>query len=360
MHRDCAAHDSHVDHVDHANHTNHGNRYDLYAIGNALVDAEYEVSEEQLRDAGVGKGQMALIDANRLAQLQALLQGVAGHCAGGGSAANTVVAFTQLGGRSFYSCCVADDDLGDFYLNDLRAHGVDGNLARAPQGQTGNCLVLITPDAERSMSTFLGVSAQIDRNALHPEALARSGIYYMEGYLASSPSALDAVLAGRALAREHGVDLALTLSDVSMIRYCREGLDAMVGNADTGALRYLFCNEAEARAWCDGEDLSAACTRLARCAQTVCITRAAQGCIVVEGDRRTEVPAPKVRAIDTNGAGDMFAGVFLYAVTHGRNTTQAAALANACATRVVAQYGTRLQRETLLAVCADVERSLSV
>lgn len=336
--------------------------HDVYAIGNALVDSEYAVSDAQLMAAGVEKRHMTLIDAARRTELLSHVYGLPTHRTGGGSAGNTVVAVAQLGGKAFYSCRVADDELGDFYTQDLLSHGVATNLThtRAPRGQTGSCMVMVTPDAERSMSTFLGATAEIDATALHPLDIAKSKVYYMEGYLAASPTGLDAAVKGRAMAREAGVALATTLSDMTMINFCRAGLDAMVGNPETGTLDYLFCNEEEAQVWCGSQDLAQICQQLSRQARVVCLTRSAKGCVVIEGAQRTEVPAVKVRAIDTNGAGDMFAGAFLYAITHGHSHAQAALLANQCAGRVVSQVGNRLDQSAINALKAEFERQLPI
>ena len=168
--------------------------YDLYAIGNALVDTEYEGSDAQLSAMGVEKRHMTLIDTERRAALLGQLHGLHARRTGGGSAGNTVVALAQLGGKAFYSCRVADDELGAFYRDDLMANGVATNLTHTKPalGQTGSCLVLVTPDAERSMSTFLGATAELDHSALHPHDIAKSKVYYMEGYLAASPTGLAA------------------------------------------------------------------------------------------------------------------------------------------------------------------------
>ena len=314
--------------------------YDLYAIGNALVDSEFEVSDAQLIAMGVDKRHMTLIDEARRAELLGHLSTTASRRTGGGSAGNTVVALAQLGGRAFYSCRVADDELGKFYTQDLIDNRVATNLTHAQPapGQTGSCMVMVTPDAERSMSTFLGATAELDATALHEQDIARSRIFYMEGYLAASPTGLQAALQGRQIALDAGVALATTLSDVSMINFCRSGLNAIVG---TG-LTYLFCNEEEAQVWCGTQDLQAITGQLSQLARTVCLTRGPQGCVVIEGDQQTVVPATPVKALDTNGAGDMFAGAFLYAVTHGHSHTQAAWLANQAAAQVVSQYGNRL------------------
>jgi sugar/nucleoside kinase (ribokinase family) len=324
--------------------------YDLYAIGNALVDSEYEVTDAQLEAMGVAKRHMTLIDAPRRAELLAGVQGLHVRRTGGGSAGNTVVALAQLGGKAFYSCRVANDELGAFYREDLTAHGIGTNLthAAAPEGQTGVCLVMVTPDAERSMSTFLGATAEIDHTALQPHAIEKSKVYYMEGYLAASPTGVDAAVKGRAIAKTAGVALAVTLSDMSMINFCRPGLEAMIGDG----LDYLFCNEEEATVWCGTQDMAAVCAQMSKLAKVVCLTRSSKGCIVIEGAKQTEVPASKVHAVDTNGAGDMFAGAFLYAVTQGHSYAQAAWLANDAAGQVVSQFGNRLNAASV----ADVNR----
>lgn len=329
--------------------------YHLYAIGNALVDAEYEVTDEQLRAMGVDKRHMTLIDHTRRAELLQHVQGLKPRRTGGGSAGNTVVALAQLGGKAFYSCKVADDELGAFYAQDLNHNGVATNLNHTPagSGQTGNCLVFITPDAERSMCTFLGATAELEASALHPGDIARSQVYYMEGYLAASPTGLTAALKGRQVAREAGVALAATLSDVSMIKFCRDGLDALIGDG----LDYLFGNEEEAQVWCGSTDLHDVLQALTPMARVVCLTRGPKGCIVIENGQATHIPAPAVTAIDTNGAGDMFAGAFLYAASHGYSHTQAAHLANQAAAAVVSQHGNRLSPQRMAPIKQAFEQA---
>ena len=333
--------------------------YDLYAIGNALVDSEYEVTDAQLQAMKVEKRHMTLIDAARRSELLAHVQGVHSRKSGGGSAGNTIVALAQLGGKAFYSCRVANDELGTFYAQDLKANGADSNLnaqTLVANAQTGSCMVMVTPDAERSMSTFLGTTADIDHTALNLAAIAQSKVYYMEGYLAASPTGLDAALKGRQIAKQAGVKLATTLSDMSMINFCRPGLEAMVGNAADGGLDYLFANEEEAQTWCGTQDLQTICQQLSARARVVCLTRSAKGCMVLEGGQQTAVPAASVKAIDTNGAGDMFAGAFLYAATQGHSHAQAAWLANQAAGLVVSQYGNRLTLEAMGRIKAEFVR----
>jgi len=319
--------------------------YHLYAIGNALVDAEYDVSDAKLQSMGVDKRHMTLIDSSRRSELLHHVTDIQPRRGGGGSAGNTVVALAQFGGKAFYSCRVADDDLGDFYAADLLHHGVATNLThtRPLQGQTGNCMVFVTPDAERSMCTFLGTTFDLEAGALHAKDIAKSKVYYMEGYLAASPTGLDAALQGRQIAKDSHVELAVTLSDVSMIKFCRAGLEAMIGDG----LDYLFCNEEEALVWCDTQDFVSTCSQLSRLARVVCITRGPKGCVIVQNGSTTEVATASVKAVDTNGAGDMFAGAFLYAVTHSYSHVQAANLANQACGAVVSHHGNRLSLDVL-------------
>ena len=329
--------------------------YHLYAIGNALVDTEYEVSDELLKAMGVSKRHMTLIDTPQRAELLKHVQGLQARRTGGGSAGNTVVALAQLGGQAFYSCRVADDELGAYYTQDLQTNGVATNLThtRPTEGQTGSCMVLVTPDAERTMCTFLGATSQLDVSALHPQDIAKSKIYYMEGYLAASPTGLEAAVKGRQMAVDHQVQTALTLSDVSMINFCKAGLEAMLGDG----LDYLFANEEEAQTWCGTKDLDAIIGQLSALAKTVCLTRGPQGCIVLQGQCRTDVPAVPAQAVDTNGAGDMFAGAFLYGITHGQSPARAAALANRAAAAVVSQHGNRLTQTQMQAIYTEFQQA---
>jgi sugar/nucleoside kinase (ribokinase family) len=328
--------------------------YHLYAIGNALVDTEYEVSDALLQTMGVSKRHMTLIETPQRAELLRHVQGLHARRTGGGSAGNTVVALAQLGGKAFYSCRVADDELGAFYSQDLQANGVATNLThtRPQPGQTGSCMVLVTPDAERSMCTFLGATSQLDASALHPHDIAKSRIYYMEGYLAASPTGLHAAVQGRQIAMTHQVQTALTLSDVSMINFCRAGLEAMIGDG----LDYLFANEEEAQTWCGTTDLEAIIGQLSQLARTLCLTRGPKGSIVVQGAQRSDIPAVPTQAVDTNGAGDMFAGAFLFGITHGHSPEASAALANRAAAAVVGQHGNRLSTAQTQAIYADFQR----
>ncbi|MEM6988752.1 MAG: adenosine kinase, partial [Pseudomonadota bacterium] len=290
--------------------------YDLYAIGNALVDYECRVSDDELKSLAVDKGLMTLIDA---ARRQAILDGLGErdtHRACGGSAANTVIALAQMGGRGFYSCRVASDETGDFYMTDLAANGVTSNLGASnrPDGVTGTCIVLVTPDTERSMNTFLGATADIDHTAIDPSALSESAFLYMEGDLVASPTGRAAAIEAHQLAIAHGVQTAMTLSDVNMVTAFKDGLMEMAAPR----VNLLFSNRDEALLMSETDSITGAGRALRdSIADTVVITDGANGCTVFGADNTAHFDATQVTAVDSNGAGDMFAGAYLFALSQG-------------------------------------------
>lgn len=317
-------------------------RYKVYGIGNALVDTEIQVEDEELVNMGVEKGLMTLVDERRQHDLVHRLRGhmVTASRASGGSAANTVIANSRFGGPSFYSCKVASDDNGDFYLADLEAAGVAHNWNCSRQtGITGRCLVLISPDAERSMNTFLGISESLSPNELVPEAIRASEYVYIEGYLVTSPTGREAAIKAKQHADEHGVATSLSFSDPGMVEFFRDGLKEMLG--DNG-VDLLFCNEAEALGWGETDSMEKAVESLKAVSRRFAVTLGARGALLYDGDTLMEIPAYPTEAIDTNGAGDMFAGAFLYAFTHGRDFETSGRFASLAASRVVSRYGPRL------------------
>jgi sugar/nucleoside kinase (ribokinase family) len=328
-------------------------RYHVYGVGAALVDTEIEVSDTDLVAMGVEKGLMTLVDEPRQAELLSHLGGHLVHSkrASGGSAANTIIAIAQFGGSAFYSCKVADDDNGRFYLQDLRAAGVehrdDGALA---EGITGKCLVLITPDAERSMNTFLGISATLATDDLAPAAIADSAYVYIEGYLVTSPTGRAAAIRAREIAEQHGVKTSLSFSDPGIVGYFRDGLREMLGKR----VDLLFCNRDEALSWAQTTDLEQAIAELKTIANTFAITLGADGALVYDGSQLHEIAPHHVQAVDTNGAGDMFAGAFLYGITQGQDFAAAGRLASIAAATVVADFGPRLSAEAQRAVLSQL------
>lgn len=317
---------------------------DLFSIGNALVDQEFLVDDAFLAQAGLAKGTMQLCDAVQQAQLVEQLAQSATHKgqASGGSAANTTVAFSALGGTSFYACRVGNDDLASFYLKDLTVNNVQTAQTSLSEGQTGTCIVLITPDSERTMYTYLGITAELSAEQIDFSPLASAKWLYIEGYLATSPTAQQAVAKARQIAKENGVKIALSLSDPAMVQYAKTGLDALIADG----VDVLFCNEQEALMYTQQENLAAATASLLTLSQTAVITLGSKGALICQqGQDAVLVAGQSVQAVDTNGAGDAFAGAFLYAVVQKQSLAQAAELANRVASQVVSQYGPRLSYE---------------
>lgn len=319
-------------------------QYHIYGIGAALVDTEITVTDDDLTQMGVDKGVMTLADEARQAELIDYLQDhlIASQRASGGSGANTIIAAGYFGCRNFYSCKVADDENGEFYLKDIRDAGVHYPASLGShQGVTGRCLVMITPDAERTMNTFLGISATVSVAELDEAAIAASQWAYIEGYLVSSDTGRAAAIKLRQLAEANNTRTALTLSDPAMVNFFREGLTEMIGDG----VDLLFCNHDEALSYTNTDNLTDAIEAIKPIAKTFAITQGPAGSVVYDGEQLLEIPTDQVTAIDTNGAGDMYAGAFLYALTRGESMQRAGEFANKAATKVVTQYGPRLRAE---------------
>ena len=327
-------------------------KYAVYGIGNALVDMEFTVEDTFLEEMNVEKGLMTLVDEQRQSELLSMLRRAHGTRACGGSAANTIIAVSQLGGKAFYSCKVADDEMGQFYVRDLTEAGVDTNLRECLcPGITGKCLVMVTPDAERTMNTFLGITGAFSKGELVEQGIAESEYLYSEGYLVTSDTARPAVVEARRMAEKHGVKTAISFSDPSMVKYFKPGLQEILG----GGVDLLFCNETEAKLFAETESLERAVDNLKRVARTFAVTLGAKGALVCDGDRCFTVDTPSVQAVDTNGAGDMFAGAFLYGLTHGYSHEQSGNLACLAASRVVQTFGPRVSAAVMQDILGEFQ-----
>lgn len=316
---------------------------DLFAIGNALIDQEFKVSNEFLTQQALQKGTMQLTDGETQAALYQELQDTQNYKgqASGGSAANTTVAFSALGGTAFYGCRVGNDDLGSIYLNGLNEAGIKTAAQSISEGVTGTCMVLISPDSERTMHTYLGITAELTAEQIDFEPLKAAKWLYIEGYLSTSDTARVAVKQARELAKAHGVKIALSLSDPAMVQYARQGLEELL---DDG-VDLLFCNEQEALMFSNTQTLNAAIEVLKSKNQHIVITQGANGAVIIDPEQQFHVAGREVHAVDTNGAGDAFAGAFLYAINAGLTLKAAAQLAILISSEVVAQFGPRLAVE---------------
>lgn len=317
-------------------------KYDVYGIGNALVDKEFEVSDDFFEHENIQKGLMTLVDGeSQETLLQRLMQrfGLKKR-AGGGSAANTMYAISQFGGNTYYSCKVAGDEFGDFYVQELGDYNIHTNLSSARDyGTTGKCLVMVSPDAERTMLTYLGISEKLSPADLDPEAITNSHYVYLEGYLVTSPTGRQACVEARKIAEANGVKTSLTLSDPAMVQFFRGGLEEMLGNG----VDLLFANDVEAKAWTGQDDIEAAIRGLGAISKTAVVTLGSEGAAVFSNGTLTRIAPTPAKAIDTNGAGDMFAGAFLYAITHGYDHAAAGRLASTAAATTVSHFGPRLK-----------------
>jgi len=316
--------------------------YDVYGIGNALVDMEFEVDDEYLHRHGISKGHMTLVSADWQETLFGSLPGRARRSCGG-SAANTLIAISQFGARGFYSCRVANDEPGRFFLSGLRDEGVDANLSphSVPyEGTTGRCLVFVTPDTERSLNTCLGVSEFLGPENVVEEAVRNSRYVYIEGYLAAASRGVAAAVKTREIAERHGVKTTLTLSDYNMVHYCRSQLQDMIG----AGVDHLFCNEEEVMDWTECDSLDTAERQILDWCKTCTITLGARGSRIFDGRAWQAFPAVPCEAVDATGAGDSYSGAFLYALSRGYDFAAAVRLASLTASKVVAQFGARLPR----------------
>lgn len=311
----------------------------VYGVGNALVDMEYKIDDSFLAYHDIPKGHMTLVEADRLQALTEALTGVAPANSSGGSAANTIYAVQALGAQAGYACKIAHDATGDYFMQAMRTAGVHvDSHAQVEDGTTGRCLVLITPDAERSMNTHLGISATITTSALNTEVLKRSDCLYIEGYLCSGDDSTELAIKARETAEQAGITTTLTLSDPAMVQFCKDNLVKIIGNG----VNHIFCNEEEALTWAGTDRLDIAVNELRDAARGLSITLGAKGSMVVDGGGQHEVGGFESKVIDTNGAGDIYAGASLWGWTQGMDAKQAARFANYCAAQLVASYGARL------------------
>jgi len=316
-------------------------KYNVYGIGNALVDLEFKISEKLINEHEIEKGLMTLVDEAKQTQLIKAINHDDAVRKSGGSAANTVISVSQFGGKAFYSCKVASDEFGDFYLHDMDEAGVKTNLdgVEREQGNTGKCLVMITDDADRTMNTFLGITTDLSVDEVDEAAIKDSEYVYLEGYLVASPTALEAMKLTKKIAEDNGVKTSITLSDPSIVGFFKTQFQDVIG----ASVDLLFCNEEEAISFTGKSDLLEAREALKKDAKRFVITQGSNGAMIFDGDTFIDIEPYETKAVDTNGAGDMFAGAFLYGLTHGLGYAGSGKLASLASSKVVSQYGPRLK-----------------
>jgi sugar/nucleoside kinase (ribokinase family) len=318
-------------------------KYKVYGIGNALVDIEYHTSVEKLNELGIEKGLMTLIDEQQQNSLFTYLGDSHESMACGGSAANSIIGLAQMGAPVHFDCRVANDITGQFFVDDLHDSGVHSSLELNDNltGITGKCLVFATPDADRTMNTFLGASAELSIKDIDEAAIKKSEYVYIEGYLVSADVTREAAIHARRTAEQRNIKTALTLSDPNMVIFFRDGMLEMLGDG----VDLLFANEDEACELAQSKDFNDAIAAMKKVAKSFAITRGKNGAVVFDGHSLLEIEPHPVEAVDTLGAGDLFAGAFLYGLTGGMSFQQCGDLASLASSKIVTQFGPRLRAE---------------
>ncbi|MCP5080424.1 MAG: adenosine kinase [Alphaproteobacteria bacterium] len=312
-------------------------RHNVLGIGNAIVDVISRTTDEFLSSHDIPKGGMNLIDEARAEELYADT-GPSIEISGG-SAANTIVGVASFGGTGAYVGKVKDDQLGKVFSHDIRASGVTFETALAGEGpSTARSLILVTPDGERTMNTYLGACVQLGPQDLDADLIASAQVTYLEGYLWDPEAAKEAFREAARIARAAGRKVSLTLSDPFCVERHREGfLELVKGNVDI-----LFANELEIMSLYQVDDFDEAAVKVKADCELAALTRSEKGCVVVSGDHTAHVPAvPVKQVVDTTGAGDMFAAGFLYGVTHGRDLETCGKLGVLAASEIISHVGAR-------------------
>ncbi len=311
--------------------------YDVFGVGNAIMDMQVHCDDAFLEKMGIEKGIMTLVDEERQEEvLNALADHNINFCSGG-SAANTIVGIADMGGESAYACKTGADKFGRQYLEEMKELGIAIEVPHT-EGQSGTCVVLITPDAQRTMLTNLGISSSLSEGDIIEGEVAKAKYLYVEGYLFAGDSTKAAALKAIEYAVKHGVKVALTISDPFLIHLCKEQFQALI----EGPVNLLFCNEEEAKSLTGLEDpVDCAHAIHAHC-ENVALTLGKKGSIIMHGGEAFPVEGVEVDAIDTTGAGDMYAAGVLYGITNGIDWQKAGHLGSHAAALVVSQLGARL------------------
>ncbi|MEM1068278.1 MAG: adenosine kinase [Planctomycetota bacterium] len=310
---------------------------DVFGVGNALVDIQAEVEEALLGKLDIEKGIMTLVDEDQQAAVLGGLDGRPLHRCAGGSAANTIVGIADLGGSAAYVGKVGDDEVGTFFLDEMRKLGITIDVSPASE-PTGTCAVLITDDAQRTMLTHLGATATLTEQDIQESLIEAAKYVYIEGYLLTGPSTKAAAYRAMDLAKKHGTKIALTASDPFLVNMIRDEIWELV----TGPVDLFFCNEEEAKSLTGDEDPIICAGKIHEHAENVALTLGDKGSLVMHGGEAFPIEGVAVEPRDTTGAGDMYAGAMLYGITNGMSWRQAGHLASHAAARIVSQMGARL------------------
>jgi sugar/nucleoside kinase (ribokinase family) len=323
---------------------------DVLAIGDAVVDVIATADDAFLAREELVKGSMRVLDAEGATRLYAHMRQA--RETSGGSAANTMAGVAALGGRAGFVGQVADDQLGEIFSHDIRALGVEFVTPPKSGGEpTGRCLILVTPDAQRTMNTFRGAAHELSADALDPQQIRDAAILYLEAYLWRSEGPRNAMREALRIAHEAGRKVALTLSDIACIGPHREDFLALI---DSGGLDLLFANEAEIQALADVSGRDAAIDAIAGKVPLVVVTCGAEGALAIDHGRRVSVPAARIGrgVVDTTGAGDLFAAGFLVGYSHDRPIEQSLRMGAIAAAEVISHFGARPESDLRALIAA--------
>ncbi|MCE8441446.1 adenosine kinase [Rhodovulum sulfidophilum] len=316
--------------------------YHVVGIGNALVDVLAHAGEDFLAEHGVEKGIMQLIDTERAVELYGRI-GPAQEISGG-SAANTIAGIAHLGGRTAYVGKVKDDQLGKIFAHDLRAQGADFATPMAPgsdEGETGRCIILVTPDGERSMNTYLGLSERLSAADIDAAQIADAEWIYLEGYRFDGDESHAAFAKAIAAAKAAGGKVALTLSDPFCVDRHRDAFRRMIRED----VDLLFANRAEMLSMYQTEVFDEALAQAAAEIELVACTDSADGAHILSGEGRWHAPAVATRVVDATGAGDLFAGAFLWGLTQGHDLESCGRMGCVAASEIISHIGARAEAD---------------
>ena len=325
-------------------------RLDVLAIGNAIVDVIADADDQFISQQGMQKGSMRLIDEGEATDLYRAMG--PGRELSGGSAANTAAGLAALGLRAGFVGQLADDQLGDIFRHDIQSLGVSYDTpSKDDVGATARCLILVTPDAQRTMNTFLGAAQMLGPEAVNEAAIADAQIVYLEGYLWDPEVPRSAMMKAMQAARASATKIAFTLSDAFVVGRHRDDINALL---DQGMIDILFGNQVEAEALAEVGSFDEAVAALKGRVDTLVVTRGEHGAIAIRGDERAEVAAEPIDAlIDTTGAGDLFASGFLAGTARGLGLEPSLRLGAICAAEVIQHYGARPEAD-LRALAGDL------
>ena len=321
-------------------------KYNVFGIGNALVDCVYMVDDKFLDDNNIEKGLMTLVDEKKQKSIIEKIKNFDSVIQSGGSVTNSVYTLSQLGGSGYVSVLVAEDEFGKIYLSDLKNSNVStgGTTYTTGDGMTGTCLVLTTPDAERTMNTCLSISSNFSIKNINLVDLKSSEYLYIEGYLVTSDVAMEAVHQSIEFSSKNDVKIALTFSDLAMVKYFKDNFKSILNNR----VDLLFCNEDEAKTFSGYDTLEDSIKYLGKLSSTLVVTLGKNGSLIYHNGEKITIDPYPTKAVDTVGAGDTFAGAFLYGITNGLSLKKSGELASLLSSKVVSKIGPRLEKDDIL------------